>query len=116
MYINVPRKKLCDVIRKVLKRKSKYLDHLQNFLVRSVAFLNNTIFFRFKDQVYYQLEGIAMGLPCDPSLANLYLAHFEEEQDVGAIPFYQRYIDDCFAIDFFADNVLKMLAPDLVLN
>jgi len=116
MYTNVPRKELCDVIRKVLKRKSKYPDHLQDFLVRSVAFLNNTVFFRFKDQVYHQLEGIAMGLPCGPSLANLYLAYFEEEQNVGDIPFYQRYIDDCFAVDFSADNVLKVLAPGLVLD
>lgn len=53
------------------------------------------------DQFYIQVRGIAMGSSAAPSIANLYMAMFEQElifsesnPFVQNISFYRRYIDD----------------------
>ena len=56
--------------------------------------------FQFDGQLYEQREGVAMGSPLGPLLANVFMCHLEEElSDNGLIPsFYKRYVDDTLAI------------------
>ena len=52
--------------------------------------------------VYYQqVDGVAMGSPIGPTLANLYLVNYESKwlQDCSvqfALKYYRRYVDDIF--------------------
>ena len=52
--------------------------------------------FQFDGQLYEQCEGVAMGSPLGPLLANVFLCHLEERlSDNYLIPsFYKRYVDD----------------------
>ena len=55
----------------------------------------------YDGMLYEQLRGLAMGVAESPDVANLFGCHFEEKVNVMAderIPFYGRYIDDCFSI------------------
>ena len=56
----------------------------------------------FDGKIYDQINGIAMGSPLAPTLANLFMGHNEEkwiENFEGVKPvFYRRYVDDIFAV------------------
>ena len=52
----------------------------------------------YKDKLYTQIDGVAMGSPLGPTLANFFLAHFETtliDKFSGVKPkIYLRYVDD----------------------
>ena len=56
--------------------------------------------FLYKDKLFRQVDGVAMGSPLGPTLANLFLAHFEKEwlKSTFAPVQYLRYVDDVFCV------------------
>ena len=59
-------------------------------------------YFLFNDSIYDQIDGVAMGSPLAPVLANLFMGHYEHKwiQGYSAIGpgHYRRYVDDLFAL------------------
>ena len=58
--------------------------------------------FIFNGKFYDQVDGIAMGSPLAPTLANLFMGTFEIKflnkfRDIGP-SFYKRYVDDIFCV------------------
>ena len=55
--------------------------------------------FQFDGKLYEQIDGVAMGSPLGPLMANAFLCSIEEklEQDNKLPEFYRRYVDDTFA-------------------
>ena len=54
-----------------------------------------------RGDVYYQIEGVAMGSPLGPTFANFYMGHLESNvlQNVDIRPtVYARYVDDIFVV------------------
>ena len=58
--------------------------------------------FMFDDKFYDQVDGVGMGSPLGPVLANIFLSNLENEKFKsfeGALPVtYKRFVDDTFAI------------------
>ena len=58
--------------------------------------------FLYRDKLYRQIDGVAMGSPLGPTLANFFLAHIElkifAEHKNYYPKLYCRYVDDIFAI------------------
>ena len=58
--------------------------------------------FLYKDKLYKQVDGVAMGSPLGPTLANLFLGHLEknwvQSAGVNAPCLYCRYVDDIFCV------------------
>ena len=59
--------------------------------------------FLFNDTVYQQIDSVAMGGSLGPLLANIYMAHLEEEYFLKntlefSPSFYSRYVDDTFCL------------------
>ncbi|PFX34113.1 Glucose-6-phosphate translocase [Stylophora pistillata] len=56
--------------------------------------------FQFDGNLYEQTDGVAMGSPLGPLMANAFLCSIEEklDQDNKLPEFYRRYVDDTFAI------------------
>ena len=56
--------------------------------------------FQFGDHYFRQIDGVTMGSPLGPTLANIVLAHLEKEwQKLEFSPhFYARYVDDIICI------------------
>ena len=70
--------------------------------------------FLFNGQLYEQTEGVAMGSPLGPLLANVFMCSIEEALDrEGKMPsYYRRYVDDTLTImpnKTSANNFLETL-------
>ena len=54
----------------------------------------------FNNTVYKQTDGVAMGSPLGPALANIFIGYYEEKlfAQTQKPPTYFRYVDDTFAI------------------
>ena len=56
--------------------------------------------FLFNGAVYNQIDGIAMGSPLGPTLANIFVGYYEEHlfNQISRPPTYFRYVDDTFVV------------------
>ena len=56
--------------------------------------------FLYREKLYRQIDGVAMGSPLGPTLANLFLAHLEQNwlKSKDAPLTYLRYVDDIFCL------------------
>lgn len=100
LYTNINIERLC----KVLAEINPLLAEIANFICS-----NN--YFNYANELYHQINGIAMGTNVAVALANIYLArlldiHISQHSTVS---FYQRYIDDIFLIFNGWPNQLKAL-------
>ena len=69
-------------------------------------------FFNFDGKIYKQTDGVAMGSPLGPSLANAFLCFHETiwlndcPEDFKPV-YYRRYVDDIFALFRSPDHLEK---------
>ena len=76
--------------------------------------LENCVF-TFQDKFFKQLHGTAMGSPCSPVVANIYMEYFENMALGPELPVpvkdWKRYVDDVFSIipKGNHDNLLQYL-------
>ena len=105
LYTNIPLSETIDIIlsltfnnnTSVFHRFSK--DLFKKFL--NLTLLEN--YFIFNKQLYKQVDGLAMGSPIAPTLANIFLCYNEKQWlDECPIQFkpvlYRRYMDDSFLL------------------
>lgn len=60
----------------------------------------SSVHFSFSNTMYSQIDGIAMGSPLGPSLANIFVGYNEQKlfTSIKCPPVYFRYVDDTFVI------------------
>jgi len=102
MYTNISRNTLMERLVVTLgAHEETYPPELQHVLIQMVILVNDNCFFNSNGKLYHQRRGLAMGVSCAPTLANLYLALLEKKKRplrTGTAILYVRYIDDIFAI------------------
>lgn len=56
--------------------------------------------FLYKDRLFRQIDGVAMGSPLAPTLANLFMAQLESQwhSERFSPQYYYRYVDDVFCV------------------
>ena len=126
LFTNVPLKETIDIlVDKAFegdwfnKTHSKQLEKHQLTDLLEIATMNQL--FQFNGELYEQTDGVAMGSPLVPLLANVVMCHIENqlEQKSMISSFYRRYIDDTLvtmpntesATDFL--QVLNSVHPSL---
>ena len=69
--------------------------------------------FIYNGKLYTQVDGVQMGSPLGPTLANWFLGDIErsifKDKKTWHPKFYTRYVDDVFAVFKNSDDVLKFL-------
>ena len=68
----------------------------------NVKIVTSETHFIFNNEIYNQIDGVSMGSPLAPILANLFMGYHEkdwiEKAQVAKHTFYKRYVDDIFAV------------------
>ena len=74
--------------------------------------------FQFNRSLYEQVDGVAMGSPLGPLLANVFMSSIEEKLDVdGKLPpYYRRYVDDTFTVMPDLPTARDFLTPSTTLT
>lgn len=71
----------------------------ERLLAKLLRKATSEVEFSFGSQMFHQVEGIAMGSPLGPVLANIFLGHSEASIPQQDWPlFYRRYVDDTNAV------------------
>lgn len=78
------------------------MDCRVNQLKKLFMFATSMTHFQFKGKFYDQVDGVAMGSPLGPTLANLFMGHHEQmwlnEIENVEVLMYRRYVDDIFCV------------------
>ena len=104
LYTNVPLKETAGIVTKyVYSKDSVCTPPIPEKIFTKLLLLVTEGNFLFNGEFYKQIDGLAMGGPLGPSLANFFLAHLEKTR-ISKCPkeilpkLYLRYIDDIFAL------------------
>ena len=96
LFTNVPLEETIDIIcqyASIVQIPSVLLKELLLLCTRNTNFT-------FNGKIYRQIDGVAMGSPLGPILANIFMSNLEKHGKLSAIInktlFYKRYVDDTF--------------------
>ena len=85
-------------------------------LKKLFVFATSQTNFLFNNEIYDQTDGLAMGSPLGPALANLFMGYYEKKwlnsEESSPVLFYKRYVDDIFCLfkcDTDAEHLLNFL-------
>ena len=72
----------------------------KDVFVQLMKSATSSVEFSFNNTMYKQTDGVAMGSPLCPALANIFVGYYEEKlfSQTQKPPTYLRYVDDTFAI------------------
>ena len=108
LFTNVPLQETIDLISDcVYSQDSKKVPPFEKKWFRKMLKFATSGLFLYKDGLFRQVDGVAMGSPLGPSFANFFLGHLERykffhNSDINP-KLYVRYVDDIFAV--FSENV-----------
>ncbi|XP_041981008.1 uncharacterized protein LOC121734461 [Aricia agestis] len=96
LFTNVRLKDCIEVI------KNKLCDHeLPKEYIVLIEHCLDGNYLLFRDQYYLQIDGVAMGSPLAPIIANIWMEHFEDlalATGPCTVKLWKRYVDDVFCI------------------
>ena len=103
LFTNIPLKETVEICINKLYTDTDKVHNLQKEDLRKLLLTAaKENHFLFNDQYYDQVDGVSMGSPLGPVLANIFMCHFETNainNYLGVLPSaYRHYVDDCFLI------------------
>ena len=102
LFTNIPLSETIDIEVKLILENKKDLKFSENELTKLFRFATALTHFYFDGKIFDQVDGVAMGSPLGPALANLFMGSYEQkwlESDHGRlVKFYRRYVDDIFCL------------------
>ncbi|XP_072160566.1 uncharacterized protein [Bemisia tabaci] len=100
LFPSVPIRKTLDILKKWLLEKE--LDEkIVNNLVNLTEICTENRFFQFNGKIYKQEDGLTMGNPLSPFLAELFMSDLERKIKNGfnwLFNVWRRFVDDVFSI------------------
>ena len=102
LFTNIPLSETIDIAVKLILENKKDLKFLENELTKLFCFATSQTHFYFDGKIFILVDGIAMGSPLGPALANLFMGYNEQkwlESDHGRlVKFYHKYVDNIFCL------------------
>ena len=106
LFTNVPLNETINICLDLLYRCDDITPPVikEDLLRKLLVQCTSDVEFSFNGLMYRQVDGVAMGSPLGPILANIFLGYCENSIDDGEWPeFYRRFVDDTFAL-FLGDK------------
>ena len=113
-FTNVPLGETIETILEKVYVKKKIETPLPKPIIKELLLLCTTYLdFRFNDEIYILIDGVAMGFPLGLLLANIFMILLEQNvlrTVSNYLCYWKRYVDDTYAsvvpknIDFFKKN------------
>ena len=102
LFTNIPLDECIDLAVRYIKEDKTDIKLSATELKTLLCFATAQTHFLFKGSFYDQVDGVSMGSPLAPVLANLFMGHNEkdwiENYKGSKILFYQRYVNDTFCV------------------
>ena len=98
LYTNIDTPLGLRLIREFLNERQVNQGHI-TLIMALLEFVMHHSYLAFKDTVYHQIDGTAMGTACAPTYANIIVYMLERQviRELGAaIHLYRRFLDDVF--------------------
>ena len=108
LYTNIPLTETINlVVDRVYSERSTRVPPVPKHIFKKLLNIATGGMFMYKDKLFKQVDGVAMGSPLGPSLAGFFLGNIEESSvfvNENICPkVYMRYVDDIFAV--FPHNI-----------
>ena len=103
LFTNVPLAETIELIANYIYAKDNpsYPKFSKDIFVK-IMFKATQGLFMYQDELYQQINGVSMGSPLGPTLANFFMANLEtklmNKLQTPKPKLYLRYVDDIFAI------------------
>ncbi|CAF4389133.1 unnamed protein product [Rotaria sp. Silwood2] len=119
LYTNIPVNETIDIILKHLYNDERPPPTIKkNDMKKLLEFVTEKSHFIFNGKIYDQVDGVSMGSPLAPLLAEIFLQEFEKKHlplfDLMGIGYWKRYVDDNFVLlhprvcpDYVCDQLSK---------
>ena len=115
LFTNIPLKETIGIAVDKIFEKNADLKINKQELTKLFLTCTAENHFYFDGKVFDQCDGVSMGSPLAPGLANLFLGYHENrwiEENKNNVLFYKRYVDDIFCLlksETDADDFLTYL-------
>ena len=102
LFTNIPLDETLNIaVDKILENEPN-IKISKKDLKRLFTFATSESHLVFNNKIYDQTDGVAMGSPLGPVLANLFMGHHEgnwiDNYDNSKPIFYKRFVDDIFCL------------------
>ena len=104
LFTNIPLNKTIDIILNKIYKQNKLKTAFKNRTLKKLLRDACTKTpFSINGELYRQIDGVSMGSPLSPTLANIIMTALEDEIvrdliDQNVIKFYTRYVDDTLVL------------------
>ena len=113
LFTNIPLDETIDLAVDIIKSNDPSVKMSRVQLRKLFLFATSQTHFVYKGQYYDQVDGVAMGSPLGPVLANLFMGVHEADwlrSYPGQCPlFYRRYVDDILCVFDSANQATSFL-------
>ena len=100
LFTNVPLEETVDMIKIIADKKDLDLRIPFDLLKRLVLLCTQNVQFSFNNKYYFQKDGVAMGSPLGPLLADIFMGYAENflfDNSLSPLQYY-RFVDDTFVV------------------
>ena len=113
LFTNIPLDETINICINTVYSEQDVIQGINKEEFRNLLLLATKEFYLiFNEVVYKQNDGVGMGSPLDPTLANAFLCFYEKKWLEKCPPefepvFYRRYVDDIFVLFKSTDHLVK---------
>ena len=113
LFTNIPLNETIELALDYILSNNPEVNISRKDLKKLFQFATSETHFHFNGEIYEQVEGMAMGSPLAPVLANLFIGHHEQhwliQKEALSVLFYKRYVNDIFCILKTSEQADKFL-------